>query len=140
MASGTERHSSNVLEAFTITVKYDDLSLHPRELQGYRINIPDCPEAKLFVHESHTKDGKWCVTEENSGFCICTGASKPAAVGRARRIIIEKYDKFVIAVKNAIAVKASGKADPDPEDATQAPAPAIQPAKVVKAAAKPKKQ
>lgn len=116
MASGTERHSSNVLEKFSITVKMQDGKLEPREVEGYRINIPGCPEAKLFVHKTYDSDVTWSVTEENSGFQICTGASKPAAVGRARRKITEKYDKFIIAVKNAKAVKDSGKA---PEEAPE---------------------
>ena len=115
MASGTERHSSNVLEKFVITIKKEDLTLVQNEVSGYRISIPDCPDAKLFVHESHKKDGTWCVTEELTGFMLCTGASKPAAVGRARRKITENYDKFVIALKNAQDIRESGKAPADNE-------------------------
>lgn len=110
MASGTERHSSNMLEKFSITVKKKDGTLHQHEIEGYRISIPGCPDAKLFVHKAHDNFDGWCVTEETSGFLICTGASKPAAVGRARRMITEKYDKFVIAANNAKSIRDSGKA------------------------------
>ena len=112
MASGTERHSSNVLEKFRITVKKKDGSLHQVEVEGYRVSMPACPEAKLFVHKKHNGEDSWCVSEESSGFQLCTGASKPAAVGRARRMIGEKVDKYGAAVDNAIRVRASGARGP----------------------------
>ncbi len=143
MASGTERHSSNVLEKFSITVKMKDGALQQREVEGYRINIPGCPEAKLFVHKAHDGQEQWCVTEEVSGFMICTGASKPAAVGRARRKITDNYDKFVLAVKNAKVIKDSGKAPVDPaeqeEPVEEKPAVPAAQAKPVKQAAKIKR-
>lgn len=142
MASGTERHSSNVLEKFSITVKMKDGKLEQREVEGYRISIPGCPEAKLFVHMAHDGAEHWCVTEEVSGFMICTGASKPAAVGRARRKITEKYEKFALAVKNAKAIKDSGKAPDEPaqpEEDEQPEERAEPPAKPARAAAKTRK-
>jgi len=140
MASGTERHSSNVIEKFTITVKMKDGTLETREVEGYRVSIQGCPDAKLFVHKSIMND-QWCITEEESGFQICTGASKPAAVGRARRRITENYDKWNAAVKNAVKSRKSGRAPVDAE-IEEAPAektvtPTIE--KPVKMAAKPKK-
>lgn len=139
MASGTERHSSNVIEKFAITVKMKDGTLQTREVEGYRVSIHGCPDAKLFVHRSITND-QWCVTEEESGFQICTGASKPAAVGRARRRIMENYDKWTAAVKNAVKSKKSGKApvDAEIEEAPEKPVTASID-KPVKMAAKPKK-
>ena len=144
MASGTERHSSNVLEKFSITVKMKDGKLEQREVEGYRISIPGCPEAKLFVHKAHDGQELWCVTEEVSGFMICTGASKPAAVGRARRKITDNYEKFSVAVKNAKAIRDSGKAPVEPEEPaeeqTEAKQVAQQPApRPVKQAAKTKR-
>jgi hypothetical protein len=108
MASGKERHSSNTLEKFGITVQSSLGDMHKREIDGYRISIPDCPEAKLFVHQAHDGAGLWCVTEETSGFLVCTGASKPAAVGRARRLISEKYEKFLDAARHAAKQSADG--------------------------------
>ena len=139
MASGTERHSSNVLEKFNITIKDNEGVLHPHEVSGYKLNIPGCPEAKLFVHESIDPQKEcWCVTEETSGFKLCTGASKPAAVGRARRMITEKYETFMLAVKNAQAVRASGKA---PVETVASPVQPVEDAQVktIKVAAKPEK-
>ena len=108
MASGTERHSSNILEKFKITVKKKDGTMFQKEVEGYRINIPECPDAKLFVHPSHDGQDLWCITEEESGFRLCVGASKPAAVGRARRIVTAKYDKYPTAISNAVRVKEEG--------------------------------
>lgn len=108
MASGKERHSSNTLEKFYITVRSESSGkMGKKEVDGYRVSIPDCPEAMLFVHEALDKPGTWCVTEETSGYQLCEGASKPAAVGKARRMITEKYDKFVIAAKAAAKESAS---------------------------------
>ena len=115
MASGTERHSSNVLEKFKITVKKKDGTMFQKEVEGYRINIPECPDAKLFVHQSHDGQDMWCITEEESGFRLCTGASKPAAVGRARRIVTAKYDKYPTAISHAIKVKNEGFAISEPD-------------------------
>lgn len=135
MASGTERHSSNILEKFKITVKLKDNTLTQHEVQGYRVNIPGCPEAKLFVHQSHDEnDDSWCVSEETSGFVICKGASKPACVGRARRMITEKYATYGTAVINAIKIKESGIA-PEKKDETE---PAADQSKQLKTAAKQK--
>ena len=114
MASGKERHSSNTLEKFYITVKSESSGkMARREVEGYRVSIPDCPDAKMFVHEAIDRPGTWCVTEETSGYMLCEGASKPAAVGKARRMVCEKYDKFIIAAqaasKEAAAATGQGK-------------------------------
>lgn len=115
MSSGKERHSSNELQNFTITVKKQDGTLVQRTIDGYKIFLKEHPEVRLFVHQAVGTSSReedctgWCVTDESTGFFLCRGASKSAAVGRARRILAEKMDRFIEAREIALEMKTAGR-------------------------------